>query len=93
MSISRLTASFFLIFLLTRPLSAAPEIKGTPKVHAPVKKSGAVLSATPGKFYTYRVTEATAGPLKGRLVMDLGFSNYFLPHYDSSEKFNERYFF
>jgi micrococcal nuclease len=37
------------------------------------------LSAKPGKPGTYRVVLAKAGPYAGKLAIDLGFSNYYLP--------------
>jgi endonuclease YncB( thermonuclease family) len=38
-----------------------------------------VLTAEPGKPGTYRVILAKAGPYAGKLAIDLGFSNYYLP--------------
>lgn len=38
------------------------------------------LTADPGKLGTYRIVKATVGPHKGRLAVDLGFSNYHIPH-------------
>ncbi len=35
------------------------------------------LTAEPGRAGTYRIIKATAGPLNGQLVLDLGFANYF----------------
>ncbi len=37
------------------------------------------LTAEPGKLRTYRVIRAKAGPLKGELVLDLGFATYHRP--------------
>ncbi len=34
-------------------------------------------AAQPGKIYTYRIVKASQGPYRGRLGVDLGFSNYF----------------
>ncbi len=42
-------------------------------VPKPVEK----LEATPGKVGTYRIVKAEAGPYKGEVVIDLGFSNHF----------------
>ena len=41
----------------------------------------------PGKLYTYKVIRAKAGALKGQLVLDLGFANYYRP--DKLDKFKE----
>ena len=35
------------------------------------------LTARPGKVGTYRMVKATAGPETGKVVIDLGFSNYY----------------
>ncbi len=37
------------------------------------------LWAQPGQVSTYRIVKAIAGEYKGRLVLDLGFSNYYKP--------------
>ncbi len=34
---------------------------------------------TPGKTGVYRIVKAKRGPYRGKLVLDLGFSNYYLP--------------
>ncbi len=38
-----------------------------------------VFTAEPGKIGVYRVVTARKGPYQGELVLDLGFSNYYLP--------------
>lgn len=45
------------------------------------------LTAEPGKIETYRIVRAQAGPDKGELVIDLGFSNYF--RFGDMSKFKE----
>ena len=46
--------------------------------------ASAPLEAKRGTLYTYKIVLAKLGPLKGKPVIDLGFSNYFRP----SGKFN-----
>jgi len=48
-------------------LIPSPELKG----------SQAPLTAKPGKPGTYRIVKATVGPETGKVVIDLGFSNYY----------------
>ncbi len=51
------------------------------------KRPSEKLAATQGKPGAYRIVKAEAGPDKGELVIDLGFSNYFL--FGDMSKFKE----
>ncbi len=45
--------------------------------HGPTHGSAPTLVAQPGKPGIHKIVKATVGPLTGRLVLSLGFSNYF----------------
>ncbi|MFH1208489.1 MAG: DUF1016 N-terminal domain-containing protein [Candidatus Omnitrophota bacterium] len=47
------------------------------KSEAPAPVKEAPLTAQPGKPGTYRMVKATVGPETGKVVIDLGFSNYY----------------